>query len=74
MVQSVYTVVIIGATTTSVTLSVTGVGLIVVRKNAGTACTLSLGNKVLHQIRLNKQKKQQKDMKKINKLLNLLIN
>ena len=40
-------VVNIGATTKSVTLSVTGVGLIVVPNSAGVACGLSLANKVL---------------------------
>ena len=41
--ESVNTVVIIGATKTSVTLSVTGVGWIVVPLCAGNACSLSLG-------------------------------
>ena len=40
----------IGAATTSVTLSVTDVGLIVVPNAAGFACALSLGNNVLHEV------------------------
>ena len=48
--ESVDTVVIIGATTTSVMLLVIGVGLIVFPISAGIACTLSLGNKILHKI------------------------
>ena len=45
--EPVNTLVIIGATTTSVTLSFTGVLLIVVPIVAGNACVLSLGNKEL---------------------------
>ena len=46
--ESLDSIVIIGATSTSITLSVTGVGLINLPISAGIACTLSLGNKVLH--------------------------
>ena len=46
--ESVDSIVIIGATLTSKTLSVTGVGLTILPISAGIACTLSLGNKVLH--------------------------
>ena len=41
--ESVDTIVIIGATSASITLSVTGIGLIVLPISAGIACTLSLG-------------------------------
>ena len=37
-----------GATLTSMNLSSTGIGLIVLPLSAGIACTLSLGSKVLH--------------------------
>ena len=67
--KSVDTVVNIGATTTFVTLSVTGVGLIVVPISAGIACTLSLGNELLRKIISNKyikyKKQYQKDQKTI---------
>ena len=46
--ESVDSVVIIGATSTSITLSVTGVGLIILPISAGIACALSIGNKILH--------------------------
>ena len=52
---------LIGATSTSITVSVTGIGLIVLPLSAGIACTLSLGNKVLDKviiIKYNKYKKQ----------------
>ena len=48
--ESVDTVFINGATTTSVTLSVTGVCLIVVPISAVVACAISLDKKVAHKI------------------------
>ena len=60
LLESVDTVVNIGATTTSVTLSVACVGLIVVPNSAGIASILSLGNKVSHEIILNKYEKYKK--------------
>ena len=50
-------VVIIGATSTSITLSLTGVGMIILPISAGIACTLSLGSKVLHKIIIHKYNK-----------------
>ena len=58
--ESVDSIVIIGATSTSITLSVTGVGLITLPILAGTACGLSLGNKVLHKLMINKFNKFEK--------------
>ena len=55
--ESVDSIVIIGATSTSITLSITGVGLIILPISAGIACTLSLGNKVLHKLIINKHNK-----------------
>ena len=52
--ESIDIIVIIAATSTSITLAVTGVGLIVLPISAGIACTLPLGNKVLHKIIINK--------------------
>ena len=46
--ESVDSIFIIGTTSTSISLSVTGVGLIILPISAGIACTLSLGNKVSH--------------------------
>ena len=45
--ESVDSIIIIGATSTSITLSITGIGLIALPISAGIACTLSLGNKIL---------------------------
>ena len=52
--ESVDSIVIIAATSTSITLSITGIGLIVLPISAGIACSLSLGNKILHKIIINK--------------------
>ena len=52
--ESVDTVVFLGATTTSLTLAVTGVGLIVVLMTAGVAGDLTIGEKVIHKIILKK--------------------
>ena len=57
IVESVDSIVIIRATSTSITLSITGIGLIVLPISAGIACTLSLGNKVLHELIINKYNK-----------------
>ena len=69
--ESVDTIVIIGATSTSITLSITGIGLIILPITAETACTLSLGNKVLHKMIINNFNNYKKRC--IKKLLNLLI-
>ena len=62
--ESVDSVVIIAATSTSITLSITGVGLIILPISAGIACTLSLGNKVLHKIIISKYNKYKKQYEK----------
>ena len=43
--ESVDSIVIIAAISTSITLSVTGFGLVILPISAGIACTLSLGKK-----------------------------
>ena len=58
--ESIDSIVIIGATSTSITLSVTGIGLIVVPISASIACCLSLCNKILHKLILNKYNKYKK--------------
>ena len=58
--ESVDSIAIIGATSTSITLSITGVGLIILPISAGIACALSLGNKILHKIIINKYNKYKK--------------
>ena len=58
--ESVDSVVIIAATSTSITLSVTGIGLNILPISAGIACGLSLSNKVLHKLIMNKYNKYKK--------------
>ena len=58
--ESVDSIVVIGATSTSITLSITGIGLIILTVSAGIACTLYLGNKVLHKLIINKYNKYKK--------------
>ena len=58
--ESVDSIIIIGALSTFITLSITGIGLISLPISAGIACTLSLGNKVLHKIIINKNNKYKK--------------
>ena len=58
--ESVDIIVIIGLTSTSITLSITGIGLIILPISAGIACTLSLGNKVLQKLIINKYNKYKK--------------
>ena len=62
--ESVDTIAIIGATSTSKTLSITGIGLTVLPISAGFLCTLSLGNKVLNFIIINKYNEYKKRFQK----------
>ena len=58
--ESLNRIVIITATSTSITLSITGIGLIILPISAGIAGSLSLGNKVLHNLIINKYNKYKK--------------
>ena len=58
--ESIDSIVVIAATSTSISLSITGVGLIILPISAGIACTLSLGNKILHKIIISKYNKYKK--------------
>ena len=62
--ESVDSIVIIGATTTSRNPSIFGNGLIVLPISAGYAYTLSLGNKALHKLFINKYNKFKKQYEK----------
>ena len=46
--ESIDSIVIIGATSNSITLSITGIALMILPISASIACTLSLGGKILH--------------------------
>ena len=61
---SVDSVIIFGATSVSIILSITSICLIVLPMAAGISCTLSLGNKLLHKIISNKNNKDKKQHEK----------
>ena len=67
--ESVDSIVIIALTSTSITLSTTGIGLIILPISAGIACTLSLGNKVLHKLIINKYNKYKKQYERDQKTI-----
>ena len=74
--ESVDSIVIFAATSTSITLSIAGIGLIILPISAGIACCLSLGNKVLHKLiknKYNKYKKQYERDQQTNKSFDKLF-
>ena len=64
------TIVFIGATSTSLTLSFTGIGLTVLPISAGITCALSLGNKILHRLIINKYNEYKKQYEKDHHTIN----
>ena len=68
--ESVDSIVIIGATSSRITQSVTGFGLIILPQSAGNACTLSLGNKVLHKVIISKYNKNKKQYERDQQTFN----
>ena len=58
--KSFDTFVIIATTSSSITLSLTGSGLIAIPLSTATACGLSIGNKVLYEIVMQKYNKYKK--------------
>ena len=58
--KSFDTFVIIATTSSSITLSFTGNGLIAIPKSTATACGLSIGNRVIYEIIINKYNKHKK--------------
>ena len=67
--ESVDSIDIIGATSTSITLSITGIGLVILPISAGIACALSLSNKILHELIINKYNKYKKQYEKDQKTI-----
>ena len=58
--KSFDTFVIIATTSSSITLSLTGIGLVVIPLSTASACASSIGDKVLYEIIINKYKKYKK--------------
>ena len=72
--KSFDTFVIIATTSSSITLSVTGFGLIAISTSSGIACGLTIKNKVIYMIDLCKSKiNTKKKNRNTNIQLNLLI-
>ena len=64
MIKSFDTFVNIAMTTRSITLSPTGIGLIVIPISAGIVCRMSIGNKVLFEVIINKYNKYKRPNEK----------
>ena len=58
--KSFDTFVVIATTSSSITLSLTGIGLNVIPISTASACALSLGNKVIYEVIINKYNKNTK--------------
>ena len=58
--KSIDTFVIIATTSSSITSSLTGIGLIVIPISTVSACALSIGNRVLYEVIINKYNKYNK--------------
>ena len=72
--KSFDTFIFIATTSSSITLSLTVIGLIVISMSTISACALSFGNEVLNEIIINQYNKYKNYMKMINKQSNLSIN
>ena len=72
--KSFDTIVIIGTTSNSITLSLTGIGSIAIPVSSGIACGSTISNKVVYEIVTQKYNENKKQIKKVNKQLNLSIN
>ena len=68
------TFVFIATTSSSISLSLTEIGLILILLSTATACGSSIGDKVIYEKIKTKYNKAKNNTKKVNKLLNLLIN
>ena len=64
MLKSIDTFVNFAKTSSSITLTLTGIGFIAIPLSTATAFGLSIGNKVLYEITINKYKKIQKTIRK----------
>ena len=65
----------VATASTSFTLSLTGFGLIVIPIGSSIACGLSIANKIVYEIIMQKCKKYKKNnIKTINKQINFSIN
>ena len=64
IIKSLDTFPVIAITSSSFTLSLTGIGLIAIPISTGTACAVSIGNKIIFEIIINKHNKHKKQYEK----------
>ena len=69
IIKSIATIVIFGATSSSLRWSLTGIGLIVIPVSTGVASGLTICNKVLHEIICKSLIKTKNNTEQIDKLL-----
>ena len=62
--KSFVTFLIFATTSTSITLSLTGISLMVIPMSTGLACGLTISNKVINEIVMQKQNKYKKQHQK----------
>ena len=62
--KSFDTIVFFATTSSSIMLSLTGIGLIAIPKTAATACVISIGNKIIYEIVMQKYIKYKKQYEK----------
>ena len=72
--KSFDTFVIIALTSSSSTISLTGIGLIALPISTATACGLPNGNKRIYEIIITNHNKHKNNMKEINKQINISVN
>ena len=72
--KSFDTFVFVSRTSISITLSLTGIGLIAIPKSSGIACGSTISNKVKYEIVMQNILNTKNNMKKINNYLNLSVN
>ena len=73
--KTIDTFIVVATTSSSITLSLTGIGLTVIPKSTATACGLSIGNKLLPEIvmqKYNYYKKHYEKDQQINKSFDIL--
>ena len=62
--KSYDTFVFFATTSSSITLSLTGIGFIVIPITTASACALSIGNNVIYEVKINKYKKYKEEYEK----------
>ena len=67
--KSFDTLVIIATTLSSITLSLTGIGLIMIQLSTASACALSIGNEILYEVIINEYNKNKKQYERDQQII-----